>query len=257
MNKSKIIAPLLLSLLVTACSTPTSRYKLKDDRTPSHIPSLDGVEDAIPRYEPYSRGGNKDYRVLGVDYKVFTGITKFTESGKASWYGDKFHGHLTSNGERYNMFTMTAAHKNLPLPSYIQVTNLENNKQIIVRVNDRGPFHPGRVVDLSYVAAKKLDILRAGTAKVEIKLLHFEKDENQYNGFSGNYYIQYFATSLPEKASQFGQKYSQKYQVKSLYVKENNSYNLRLGPFNDPEKAQELLVKIQQDHPGAFIMQRQ
>jgi len=255
MNQLKIIAPLLLILLVTACSTSTSRYKLKDDRAPSKIPPLDNIEDAIPRYEPYSRGGNKDYRVLGVDYKVLNGITKFTEAGYASWYGDKFHGHLTSNGERYNMFTMSAAHKNLPLPSYIQVTNLENNKQIIVRINDRGPFHPGRVVDLSYAAAKRLDILKAGTAKVEIKLLHFEKEENQEIDFGVNYYIQYFATSLPEKAAQFGKKYSQKYQVSSLYVKENNRYNLRLGPLNDQLKAQELLAKMQQDHPSAFIME--
>ena len=173
MNKFKLIILLLGSSLLISCSTTNDRYQVKDDYTPSDIPPLSHIENVIPHYEPYSRGGNRDYTVRKIHYKVLKGITDFTETGYASWYGNKFHGHLTSNGERYNMFAMSAAHKNLPLPSYIQVTNLENNKQIIVRVNDRGPFHKGRIVDLSYAAAEKLDILRSGTAKIKIKLLHY------------------------------------------------------------------------------------
>ncbi|HAH03554.1 MAG TPA: septal ring lytic transglycosylase RlpA, partial [Vibrio sp.] len=95
----------------------------------------------------------------------------FTEKGKASWYGKKFHGHLTSNGEIYDMYSMSAAHKTLPIPSYVKVTNTDNNKTTIVRINDRGPFHEGRIIDLSYAAAYKLDVLRTGTANVEIEVI--------------------------------------------------------------------------------------
>jgi rare lipoprotein A len=95
----------------------------------------------------------------------------FSERGEASWYGPKFHGRRTSSGEPYDMYKMTAAHKHLPLPSYVQVTNLDNGRQVVVRVNDRGPFKPGRVIDLSYAAATKLDMVRSGTARVEIRVL--------------------------------------------------------------------------------------
>lgn len=251
MNRFKIVTLLVTGFFIYGCSTSNSRYQIKDDHSPSAIPPLAHVKNATPRYEPYSRGGNKDYRVRGIDYQVFTGITEFSESGYASWYGNKFHGHLTSNGERYNMFAMSAAHKNLPLPSYVQVTNVENSKQIIVRVNDRGPFHPGRIIDLSYAAADKLDMLDAGTAKVEIKLLHMEKEEEH---FAGEYYIQYLVTSQAEKAEQLGAQNTLNYQVKSSYVEENRHYKLRLGPVKSELKAQELLVKMQQQYPNAFII---
>ena len=172
----KIISLCFICVLLSACSN-SNRYQYSDDHAPSDIPPLGHIEDVNPRYEPYSRGGNRNYTVRGIRYKVKKGITELTQQGGASWYGNKFHGHLTSNGERYNMFAMSAAHKTLPLPSYVQVTNLANNKQIIVRVNDRGPFHEGRIIDLSYAAARKLDMLQAGTAQVEIKLLHFNKDD--------------------------------------------------------------------------------
>ena len=254
MNKLKITTLLLLSFLVNGCAVSSSRYEIKNDHSPSEIPPLEHIENVTPHYEPYSRGGNKNYTVRGIDYKVFTEITEFTESGNASWYGNKFHGHLTSNGERYNMFAMSAAHKNLPLPSYIQVTNLENNKQVIVRVNDRGPFHKGRIIDLSYAAAHKLDMLKSGTAKVKIKLLHFPKKESTSNQFNGSYYIQYMVTSVPEKAEQLGKKLSETYQAKDLFVKDKNLYKLRLGPFNSQLTAQDILAKIQQDYPNAFII---
>jgi rare lipoprotein A len=253
MNILKTV-PLVLILLVSGCSLSNSRYQIKNDHSPSDIPPLGHIEDVNPRYEPYSRGGNKDYRVRGIDYKVFTHLTEFTELGNASWYGNKFHGHLTSNGERYNMFAMSAAHKNLPLPSYIEVTNLENNRKIIVRVNDRGPFHAGRIVDLSYAAAQKLDMIDSGTAKVKIRLLHFAKKESQANQFNGDYYIQYLVTSLAEKAEKLGSELELKYHVKGLFLKEDKHYKLRLGPFNSQLKAQRLLTKIQQDYPTAFII---
>lgn len=245
---------LLLSFTLTACGS-NSRYQIKNDHSPSTVPPLEHIEDVTPRYEPYSRGGNKNYTVRGIDYNVFNGISEFEESGYASWYGNKFHGHLTSNGERYNMFAMSAAHKNLPLPSYLQVTNTGNGKQIIVRVNDRGPFHKGRIIDLSYAAAKKLDMLNAGTAEVKIKLLHFVKDETETIHLNEHFYIQYLVTSLPQKAQLLTKQLSEKYQVKTRFVENKGNYQLQLGPLNSQMKAQKLLTKVQQDHPSAFILQ--
>ncbi len=253
-KKLQLATLLLLCFLANGCTQSNSRYAIKHDHSPETIPPLAHIENITPHYEPYSRGGNKNYTVRGVDYKVFTGISEFTESGHASWYGNKFHGHLTANGERYNMFAMSAAHKNLPLPSYVQVTNMENNKQIIVRVNDRGPFHKGRIIDLSYAAAYKLDMLKSGTAKVKIKLLHLPEKESSSNQFNGRYYIQYLVTSVPEKAALLSKKLSASYQVKSLSVKEKNHYKLRLGPFSSQLKAQDILAKIDKDYPQAFII---
>ena len=126
----------------------------------------------VPKVEPRSRYGNpSSYVVFGKRYYTFPESDGYVERGIASWYGKKFHGRRTSSGEPYNMYAMTAAHTQLPLPTYVQVTNLKNGKQIIVRVNDRGPFHQNRIIDLSYTAAVKLDIVREGTGLVEVRAL--------------------------------------------------------------------------------------
>lgn len=132
---------------------------------------IKGVRGATPKYEPVSRGGNKDYTVLGQNYMVWTGCNSYQEVGTASWYGPGFHGNKTSNGEVYNQKGYTAAHKNLPLPSFVKVSNLENGKTVIVRVNDRGPFHGSRIIDLSEGAAKAIDMTKKGTAKVKLELI--------------------------------------------------------------------------------------
>lgn len=130
------------------------------------------IPNATPRYEPKSMLGNpKTYRVGNQDYDVLDSSHGYSAIGTASWYGTKFHGRRTSSGETYNMYAMTAASPDLPLPSYVKVTNLNNNKQIIVRVNDRGPFHKNRLIDLSYVAAKKLGMLAKGTAPVRVEAI--------------------------------------------------------------------------------------
>ena len=130
------------------------------------------IIDATPKVEPRSRGGNfTPYTVLGKTYRVMKSSKGYKEKGGASWYGTKFHGRLTSNGERYNMYAMTAAHKSLPIPTYVKVKNLENGREIIVRVNDRGPFHEGRIIDLSYAAATKIGMLKKGTARVEVEAI--------------------------------------------------------------------------------------
>lgn len=148
------------------------RYALKQDRGPGTNVRLDHVQNAVPRAEPKSRGGNKSsYRVLGKTYRVMPSAVGYKERGTASWYGKKFHGHKTSNGEVYDMYAMSAAHKSVPLPTFLRVTNLDNGRQIIVRVNDRGPFHGNRLIDLSYAAAYKLDMLGKGTARVELEAI--------------------------------------------------------------------------------------
>lgn len=255
-TKLNIVSYCLLLLLLTSCSS--DRYQYANDHQPDNIPSLTHIEDAVPRYEPYSRGGNKDYRVRGINYKVLTDVTTFSEQGYASWYGNKFHGHLTSNGERYDMFTMSAAHKNLPLPSYVKVTNIENNKEVIVRVNDRGPFHEGRIIDLSYAAANKLDIIKSGTANVKITLIHVPENQQSNNKdfLNGYFYVQYLVTSSSDKALKLGQALSQKYQVEFSTVTVNNHYRLRLGPLNSENEAQTLRSKLQLEYPNAFILQQ-
>lgn len=159
----------LLTLFLVACGG----YTHKPDYAPSKPLKKPGyIADAVPRVEPKSKGGNPStYTVRGKTYRVLSEANGYKERGIASWYGMKFHGNLTSNGERYDIYKMTAAHKHLPLPSYVRVTNIENGKQAIVRVNDRGPFIEGRIIDLSYLAATKLDIVKKGTAKVEVEVI--------------------------------------------------------------------------------------
>lgn len=163
----------LLSLVCTlfACTSNNSRYSQKHDSIPTRLPSQSELQEPAPRLETPSRGGNKNYQVFGIPYKVLPTAEGYVETGTASWYGNKFHGHLTSNGETYDMYAFSAAHKSLPLPTYLRVTNLANNKSVIVRANDRGPFHQDRLIDLSYSAAYKLGYLEQGTAKVKIEAI--------------------------------------------------------------------------------------
>jgi rare lipoprotein A len=147
--------------------------------TADEIPDgIENIPDAVPVAEPRSRGGNSEsYEVLGKTYKVLGDTKGFRQRGYASWYGKKFHGRKTANGERYDMFKMTAAHKNLPIPSYVRVTDLDNGKSVVVKINDRGPFHSDRIIDLSYAAAAKLGLIGHGTSMVEITALDPETYE--------------------------------------------------------------------------------
>lgn len=184
----KQLSALILSTLLMACSqTPTTpqepvakrtweepnkgRYFQDKDSHPTRPPTLLEMTDPEPNAEQLSRGGNKPYSIYGVDYTPLTSLTHYDEVGIASWYGNKFHGHKTSNGEEYNVFAMSAAHKTLPLPSYVRVTNLDTNQSAIVRVNDRGPFHQDRIIDLSYAAAYKIGMMGKGTARVRVELM--------------------------------------------------------------------------------------
>lgn len=142
----------------------------KDDGPPANPPSnLDSLPNAVPRVEPLARGPNRPYTVMGNSYVPDTSGQPYRKRGMASWYGRKFHGNKTSNGERYDMFAMTAAHTTLPIPSYVRVTRVSNGRSVIVRVNDRGPFLHSRVIDLSYAAAHKLDMVGVGSAEVLVE----------------------------------------------------------------------------------------
>jgi len=140
------------------------------DGGPSSAIDISGLVEPVPRAEPRARQGNRSpYKVLGKSYHVLDSSRGFRERGLASWYGTKFNGRATSSGELYDICQFSAAHKTLPLPSYVRVTNLDNGRSLVVRVNDRGPFHPGRVMDLSYAAAVRLGVDRTGTARVELE----------------------------------------------------------------------------------------
>lgn len=168
------------AFLVGCQSAPkqSGRYTQHQDSAPKYVAKTPETLDAVPKYEAYRMFNSRPYKVLGKHYTPMQNGKGYEEVGFASWYGQKFHGHLTSNGETYNMFAMSAAHKTLPLPSYVRVTNLENNKQAIVRVNDRGPFHENRIIDLSYAAAVKLGYHSKGTAKVKLEVIHFDEQNN-------------------------------------------------------------------------------
>ena len=164
-----------LVLTVAASLASCSGKQTRDDGPGNvRVPSLPG--DAIPKPEPRSRYGNgPTYKVFNKWYTVMESSAGYRERGGASWYGKKFHGNLTSNREVYDMYAMTAAHKTLPLPTYVRVRNLRNDKSIIVRVNDRGPFVHNRIIDLSYAAALKLDMVRDGTSMVEVTAYNFDE----------------------------------------------------------------------------------
>lgn len=175
-----LILMLLLAIAVAGCSSTGGRKKgggyYKDDGPDANPPSnLDQVPDAVPRIEPYASGANRPYVVFGQRYVPDTSGQPYKQRGIASWYGKKFHGNSTSIGESYDMYAMTAAHTTLPIPSYARVTSLVNGKTIVVRVNDRGPFHSDRIMDLSYVAAYKLGIIGPGSGQVVVESIPQEE----------------------------------------------------------------------------------
>jgi len=266
MENLKTLFVVLLIALLSACST--GRYKDANDSTPSRLPSQSELKDAIARAEPHSRGGNKNYQVRGINYSVLNSAEGFEQTGIASWYGKKFHGHLTSNGEIYDMYAMSAAHKNLPLPTYLKVTNLTNNKSVIVRVNDRGPFHQKRIVDLSYSAAYKLDMLKTGTARVKITTItEFGKKTNSQianqkvkikypnqASIQEKNYIQVFATSKHELAKKTAITLAKQYSQTVNYPEENGIYRIQIGPIVNTSTRDKLLIELKKgSYPNAYL----
>lgn len=210
--------------------TPADRVQQTlNDGAPSPIDNYDPslIADAVPKPEPIlPRGNVSPYKVMGKTYEVMPTAKGYKTEGIASWYGTKFHGRLTSNGEKYDLYAMTAAHKTLPIPTYVKVTNLQNNRQVVVRVNDRGPFHDDRVIDLSYAAAVKLGYERQGTARVRLEAVTFD-DEAVHRV----HYLQAGAFSTLASATKQSQKVDKltSHPV-SILVGEDNLYRVHIGP---------------------------
>ncbi|WP_333608972.1 septal ring lytic transglycosylase RlpA family protein [Arsukibacterium sp.] len=259
---------LSIVLILTACSSkPTppvsqhpipnaGRYQQDVDSIPDRQPTMLEMVDPEPKAEQLSRGGNNPYQIFGQHYIPLRDLTEFNEIGIASWYGNKFHGHLTSNGEVYNMFAMTAAHKTLPLPSYVRVTNLENQQTAIVRVNDRGPFHRDRVIDLSYSAAAKIGMLQQGTARVKLELLTSPAMLAALP--PAQCYIQIFASREQQRARELGQQVNQRWSMPIEIRAADGVYRLLVGPASSSKQAGQWLNRLKADsYPQAYFFDSQ
>ena len=242
---------ILLCLTLSACGGVKTVPTVSDrDAAPTKKVDVSNIPNAVPKNEPKSRYGNpKSYEVFGKRYYTMESSVGFVEKGIASWYGTKFHGRRTSSGETYDMYAMTAAHKNLPLPTYVKVTNLNNGKHIIVKVNDRGPFHENRIIDLSYTAAIKLDIVKKGTGLVEVRAIQPGESVQQgsesstpvktvssYNDNSG-FYIQVGSFGELANAEKMRQKLEplgeQLVKINQTIVTGKTLYRVRIGPITD------------------------
>lgn len=240
---------------------------MKHDIGPEGDFDASGVPDAQPVWEPLSRQGNKStYTVRGINYKLADVSNGFVEEGIASWYGLKFHGELTSNGEIYNMYSMSAAHKHLPIPSYVKVTNLDNKKQVVVRVNDRGPFHKGRIIDLSYAAATKLGFADKGTARVRVELINAKPPKSgqvaPYKTDKISHFIQVAAFSSKQSAERLKNQLLDIAGVDKVYVASDTSstsavYRVRVGPFDNESEAENTRRELKQNgFHNAILIQR-
>ncbi|WP_019277806.1 septal ring lytic transglycosylase RlpA family protein [Vibrio coralliilyticus] len=254
-NKALLGTLCAVTILAGCSSAPSKRYTIDDDIAPDAPISVDHIEDANPQYEPYSLGGNSDYTLRGQSYQIIKEPKGFTQEGLASWYGKKFHGHLTSNGEVYDMYSMTAAHKTLPIPSYVKVTNQDNGKTAIVRVNDRGPFHEGRIIDLSFAAATKLDVVRTGTANVSIEVISVDKPTEVHKQKAlPKFVVQVASSQHEDRVRTLAQDLSQTLSVKSYISSDKNLHRVFLGPFDDYMLTQKALEQVKlMGYSSAFI----
>lgn len=245
----------IICVLISACA---ERPSVKSDTQDGPGNRLIGDEtpDAIPRIEPKSRYGNPDsYIVMGKRYQVLNSSKGFVERGIASWYGKKFHGRRTSSGDPYDMYAMSAAHKRLPLPTYVRVTNLENERSIVVRVNDRGPFHDNRVIDLSYAAAKKLDIVAKGTGLVEVRAIGPTQHETAIYGSQPRkvekpeVYIQLGAFSSRQNAEMLRDRLKT-HALGRIHIlegihKDTRLFKVRIGPLSSIHLADQTAERLQ------------
>ncbi len=254
--RTKIIGMLLnnvTKLVSLACVAGTLLSCATQDTAPDRFVPND-TPDAIPANEPLSRYGNPDsYTVMGKTYHVMDQANNFNQQGIASWYGTKFHGRKTSSGEPYNMYAMTAAHKTLPLPTYVEVTHKGNGRKIIVKVNDRGPFHEGRIIDLSYAAARKLGISATGTGPVSIRAINtsaldLKTDDvvmPESTGENGEIHVQVAAMGTESAAEKMASDLRDK-KINSVrvHVIENDGrklYRVRVGPIPNVDLAYKVI----------------
>ena len=279
----KLLALIVAALLLSACAghkprkaTPPAQAG-SPSSAPVHETSLpqsmryrdarDGGPDApaidvsklvepTPKSEPRARYGNKSpYSVLGKTYTVMPDAHKYVERGTASWYGNKFHGYMTSSLEPYDMYQFSAAHKTLPLPSYVRVTNLENGKSVVVRVNDRGPFHDGRVIDLSYAAAVRIGVWPKGTGMVEVRALDVSNQEPKplsavpATDKNSRVFVQLGAFADRSNAQGIVQRIAQaglgRASIVTTRIDSREIHRVRIGPLENVEAADALVARLE------------
>ncbi len=285
----------LLVIIVTAfvisgcASSPTpekdhsSRYTILQDRAPDGDFDVSGLGNAQPRYEaPRSAGNKSPYTVWGKQYSVMASNDGYVERGTASWYGEKFHGHKTSNGEVFDMYEMSAAHKSLRIPGYARVTNLDNGRSVIVRVNDRGPFHGDRLIDLSYAAAKKLGYQGKGTARVEVAAITVRQDGTMtlagqpfsgdgepvpvekvadladVNGGATSLFVQLGSFSSRNPAEVLLDKardvIENPMRVRAVDTASGRFHRVQVGPFSNPDEARKAQARLESRGFGQTIL---
>jgi len=264
----KYIFILIITLLLSSCQSidpilkgeskvkKSGAYYLDDGPDKNPPENLETIKDAQPKYESLSKTANRPYVAFDKRYTPMKKIIPFKEEGYASWYGKRYHGRKTSIGETYDMYQMTGAHKTLPLPCYIKVTNLKNQRSVVIRVNDRGPFIDKRIVDLSYAAAHRLDIIKNGSELVKIEMINpssrkenLKKIHNDSLTLTSNkyFYIQAGAFSSEENATNLMNRITRIKFKDSLSLKKVNKDSLHLvtiGPYESKEIAKKSLKKI-------------
>ncbi|MDR3390317.1 MAG: septal ring lytic transglycosylase RlpA family protein [Sulfuriferula sp.] len=269
----KLLALLIVTALAGCASVPPSRppapnkpqpapdtivskhksgggYYLDDGPGDNPPANLDAIPDAVPKVEPLLKSANKPYVALGQEYTPATATAPYQEQGVASWYGRRFNGKPTASGEVYDMYAMTAAHKTLPIPSYARVTSLANGKSVIVRINDRGPFHSSRIIDLSYTAAYKLGIAQGGSGKVEVTAITPEE-------ISRGRDVAPTATGIFLQLGSFGSRDNaekllaeaatklDKGSAALVILNNTEHYRVALGPYDDEDSAQSAAHEIE------------
>ena len=287
-----------MALALTACgttpkkvespkSTPVTTakpggYYLDDGPGANPPPNLEAIPNALPKNEPLHRGANRTYTVFGKTYVPNVSTAPFRQQGFASWYGRKFHGQKTSMGETYDMYAMTAAHPTLPLPCYVRVTNTANGKSVLVRVNDRGPFHSDRIIDLSYTAAAKLDYAQRGSAMVIVERV-FPGDRGDKpvdvavttttspNAMPaavaaspiipelGGFYLQLGAFGAMENAEIFRARlvHELDWNREPLQVsRKDNLYRVRMGPYKTRDEAEAIAAQVKLSHDFSPVIQQ-
>ncbi|MCY4428540.1 MAG: septal ring lytic transglycosylase RlpA family protein [Halieaceae bacterium] len=254
--RAKYSTSLLLALVLCSCAgpqpgpestslpTPEETLPQQTDGPPEELSPFSLVSEATPLPTPILAAGNRSpYRVAGVEYQVLKSARGYRERGVASWYGRKFHGRPTATGEIFDLHAPSAAHRSLPLPTYVRVTNLENHRSMIVKVNDRGPFHPGRLIDLSYGAAQKLGFSEQGTALVEVVALSVAgvsdlREEEGLQGWLQDYRFLQLASFRRREAALALQKqlrynHSEEVKVVTKNLDGKIFYQVKLGPITD------------------------
>jgi len=252
---------LLMIALLAGCGSsprksdgpgPTSAkggYYMDDGPGDRHPPDLDKIADAVPRAEPLSRTANRPYQQFGKEYVPLTAVQPFRQRGVASWYGRRYHGQKTSVGETYDMYQMSAAHPTLPIPSYARVTNVKNGRSVVVRINDRGPFLGGRIMDLSYAAANRLGYIQAGSAEVEVEaIVPGQSPPPVQKAGTEGVYVQLGAFSSRDNAESLRDRVVR--EIESLrgsaqVLMSGNLWRLQVGPYRTADEARPVAERVE------------